>query len=74
MSDDGTGHNLVTPALLIRDAESMVLKNAIAEGEHVVVKVSLEIAHPDNNHVEYDLWMGSLLDVDYTFLEDMYRY
>lgn len=74
MSDDGTGHNLVTPALLIRDAESMVLKNAIAGGEHVVVKVSLEISHPDNDHIEYELWMGSLLDVDYTFLEDMYRY
>lgn len=74
MSDDGTGFNLVTPAILVRDEQITGLKDAIRDDQHVVLKVQLEIAHPDNDHIEYELWLGSLLDVDAAFLEDMYQY
>eukprot|EP00352_Strombidinopsis_acuminata_P007511 CAMPEP_0176376346 /NCGR_PEP_ID=MMETSP0126-20121128/28127_1 /TAXON_ID=141414 ORGANISM="Strombidinopsis acuminatum, Strain SPMC142" /NCGR_SAMPLE_ID=MMETSP0126 /ASSEMBLY_ACC=CAM_ASM_000229 /LENGTH=97 /DNA_ID=CAMNT_0017737753 /DNA_START=473 /DNA_END=766 /DNA_ORIENTATION=- len=74
MSDDGTGFNVMIPAFLIKEEPAQVLKDAVRNGEHVVTKVTLEIAHPDNDHIEYELWLGSILDVDAEFFEDMYQY
>jgi len=42
----------------------MLIKDATRDNsEHIIIKVSLEVGSPDNDFVEYELWMGSLLDI-----------
>jgi len=64
MDNDGSGHSLTIPAFLISRPSAVSIKHALQTGEKIVIKGVLEIAHPLNDFVEYELWYTSIHDLD----------
>lgn len=75
MADDGSGHSIHIPSFIIRKSSGEAIKQTLSgsEGLSVYIKGELHIARPDNR-VEYDLWYSSILDMDYSQLNDLGLY
>lgn len=74
MDDDGSGHSLTIPAFLISRPSAVSIKHALQVGEKVVIKGILEIVHPINDFVEYELWYTSIFDLEPNFIFQLYEW
>lgn len=77
MADDGNGHSITIPSFIInkKDADKIkeYLKMNDTNSNNVVIKASLEIAHPSNK-VEYEMFYSSVVDLEHYFIEDLIKY
>ena len=58
MTDDGTGDGVSIPSVFISQENGAILKQAVTNGEKVMVQLKWNVPHPDN-HVEWELWTSS---------------
>jgi hypothetical protein len=57
MADDGTGANVNTPSLMIKQADGATIKTYMTNNPTVQITVALEYSIPNpDNRVEWDLW------------------
>jgi len=77
MGDDGTGHDIKIPSYIINKNAADKIKSYLSknstEESYIFIRSDIEIAHPDNI-VEYELFYSSLIDLDYSFIEDLSIY
>lgn len=73
MGDDGNGHAIKIPSMIISKLDGDKIKETLKDGKAVFIKASLDIYNPDNR-VEYELWMSSFLDVEKWNVKDIYVY
>ena len=64
IEDDGSGFNLHIPAFLIDKRAATAIKEALDDKQHVVLKATFELNLEKDEMASYDLWFGSVLDLD----------
>lgn len=75
---DGTGGSVHIPTILIPYRDGMELLNIIRseedDGHQVVLKADIELSQSHANDVNYELFYGSILDLDSDLILELYEY
>lgn len=75
---DGTGSSVHIPTILIPYSEGMELLNIIRaeeyDGHQVVLKADIELSQSHANDVIYELFYGSIMDLDADLILELYEY
>jgi len=75
---DGSGVSVAIPTLSIGSQDGYALvqtvKNASRNNDQVILQAQIEITTPEAQTISYSLYYGSILDLDYAFVANLYNY